>query len=163
ESQDTFMGWFLFQKRTLPHQRRWSYAAWDSSCVWFLRTDRDDFGTSMPLKSPGGVHFISCASLPETKGTNSWHLSDIDCRSMWRLAIRKPSALLISNQRSSWQSTRSLRPPEEQRALLTVATGGARFRARCRKTPQPLRPNCGIPSLTPREERVIKMRFGLED
>src|SRR5262245_47474712 len=30
--------------------------------VWFLRTDRDDFGTSMPLKSPGGVHFISCAA-----------------------------------------------------------------------------------------------------
>src|SRR5215475_15966509 len=30
--------------------------------VWFLRTDRDDFDTSMPFKSPGGVHFISCAA-----------------------------------------------------------------------------------------------------
>src|SRR5262249_3833862 len=30
--------------------------------VWFLGTDRDDFGTSMPFKSPGGVHFISCGT-----------------------------------------------------------------------------------------------------
>jgi hypothetical protein len=34
----------------------------DSSCGCFAQTIRDDFGTSMPFKSPGGVHLIICAA-----------------------------------------------------------------------------------------------------
>src|SRR5687768_135781 len=34
----------------------------DSSCL-FGDTHRDDFGTSMPFKSPGGVHLIICGKV----------------------------------------------------------------------------------------------------
>src|SRR5437016_5430913 len=37
--------------------------------VWFWSADRDDFGTSMPLKSPGGVHLIIAAATPRDPDT----------------------------------------------------------------------------------------------
>src|SRR5215468_2319541 len=68
--------------------------------VWFLRTDRDDFGTSMPFKSPGGVHFISCAAWTQTERPNIWPLRGERTFRQVKHRMPRPSALLTSNRRN---------------------------------------------------------------
>jgi hypothetical protein len=60
---------------------------------------------------------------------------------------------LISNQRSRRQGKRSPRLRRNNVLYLTMASGGVRFRVRCRRNPQRLRPNCGI--LSPRRSSAF--------
>src|SRR5262245_26861420 len=68
--------------------------------VWFLRTDRDDFGTSMPFKSPGGVHFISCAAAVTGSATD-WNYTYGNPHFVAPLPARRPPA---ATSKISWWS-----------------------------------------------------------